>query len=63
MNWFRIIEEIIKVGKITLDQIMLILMKIRLNDPIKRLNDQFGITNSGAGKVFNRNILYLSSFL
>nr|XP_034194773.1 uncharacterized protein LOC117610999 [Osmia lignaria] len=55
-QWLWIVEDIQRDTEIPSDNIKLTLMKIKKNDTFKRLGDQFGLSTSGASKVFKRSV-------
>lgn len=58
-----ILDKIKNHCKISEENIMLILMKIKTNDSYERLANQFGISTSQASRIFNNNIRSLSMVL
>lgn len=63
-SWFPVLLEIlITETKLSKDNILLTLMKIKLNDPFIRLGHMFGMSTSNASKIFSKSLIMLECYL
>lgn len=62
-SWFWLVDELHQRCGLSVNNIKLTLMKIRLNDSFNRLGDQFGLCRAGASKAFRVCVPTLAEIL
>lgn len=62
-EWLWILDMLHNRTNLGLDNIKLVLMKIRFNDSFSRLGDQFGLSTSQASRVFKNTLGPITHFL
>ena len=62
-EWLWIIDILQRATSIPADHIKLTLMKIKLNDSMVRLSDQFNMSVSTVSRVFNGTVFHLANML
>ncbi|KAB0800806.1 hypothetical protein PPYR_06545, partial [Photinus pyralis] len=63
-HWFsNVINLLSTKTKISKDNLMLTLMKIKLNDPFARLGDMFGMSLCNASKIFKKTLVQIEPHL